>query len=336
MAGDRAPGWAATARDPLVVDLDATLVTAHSEKEGAAPTWKKGYGFHPLLAAVDHGGEGSGEIAAGMLRPGNAGSNTAQDHMDVTRRALAQLPGPASRGGKRVLVRADSAGGTRKFAGWLHKRGLSHSVGFALPLDTPSLYRLIPEKAWAPAVDAGREARDGADVAEFTGLLDLDGWPEGMRVIVRRERPHPVARLRFDDVDGYRLTAFATNARAGQLAALELRHRRRARCEDRIRCAKDTGLRNLPLQGFGQNQIWCKIVALAADLLAWMEMLALDGHAARRWEPKAPRDRLFNIPATLARRARATHLRLACHHPWASLVAEALARLRPLALSPAP
>ena len=113
-----------------------------------------------------------------------------------------------------------------------------------------------------------------------------------MRVIVRKERPHPGAQLRFTDIDGHRFTCFATDTRRGQLADLELRHRRRARCEDRIRCAKDTGLRNLPLKGFAQNQIWCEIVALACELLAWTQMLALAG-AARRWEPKRLRLRLF-------------------------------------------
>jgi hypothetical protein len=335
LAGKNAPGWRASATDPVVVDLDATLVGAHSDKQGAAPTWKKGFGFHPLLAALDHGQAGSGEIVAVMLRAGNAGSNTSTDHIDVTRRAVAQLPGMGRRPGKKVLIRADSAGGTHEFVAWLTGQGLSYSVGFTLPFNTPELYRLVPERVWTPAVDGDGELRDGADVTEFTDLLDLTRWPTGMRVIVRRERPHPGAQLRFGDVDGYRLTAFATNTRQGQLAALELRHRRRARCEDRIRCAKDTGLRNLPLQGFGQNQVWCQIVALASDLLAWMGMLALADHQARRWEPKRLRWRLFTVPAMLARRARVTHLRLASHHPWADLVAKALTRLRPLALSPA-
>ena len=117
-----------------------------------------------------------------------------------------------------------------------------------------------------------------------------------MRVIVRKERPHPGAQLRFTDIGGHRVTAFATDARTGQLADLELRHRRRARCEDRIRCAKDTGLRGLPLHGFAQNQMWCELVAMACELLAWTQMLALDG-PARAWEPKRLRLRLFSSPA---------------------------------------
>ena len=121
-----------------------------------------------------------------------------------------------------------------------------------------------------------------------------------MRVIVRKERPHPGAQLRITDFDGHRITAFVTNTSRGQLADLELRHRRRARAEDRIRCAKDTGLANLPLHDFAQNQIWCAIVALAGDLIAWMQTLALTGHPARRWEPKRLRLRLFSIAGRLA------------------------------------
>ena len=154
-----------------------------------------------------------------------------------------------------------------------------------------------------------------------------------MRVIVRCERPHPGAQLRFDDVDGYRLTAFATNTTLGTLQQLELRHRRRARCEDRIRIAKDTGLANLPLHGFDQNRIWCQIVALASELQAWSAMLALAGHEARRWEPKRLRYRLYTIPATLARRARRTVVHFSDRSRWAELIIDSISRLRNL---PAP
>lgn len=186
---------------------------------------------------------------------------------------------------------------------------------------------------WTPAYDTDGNIREGADVAEFTRLLDLSGWPAGMRVIVRRERPHPGAQLRFDDVEGYRLTAFATNTPRGQLADLEVRHRRRARCEDRIRNAKDTGLVNLPLHGFGQNRIWCQIVAIAADLLAWMGLLAHPRSETRRWEPKKLRHRLLSIPATLARTGRRTILHVSDRHRWADTVVAAVGTLRGL---PAP
>lgn len=317
-----------------MIDLDATLITAHSEKEDAAATFKRGFGFHPLCAFVDHGAAGTGEMIAIRLRSGNAGSNTAADHIQVVKDALAQLPGSNPRPGKSVLIRADGAGGTKEFTTWLAARRLSYSVGFTLPFHTPQLYKLLTDAdVWEPALDADGDIRDGADVAELTGILDLQGWPADMRVIVRRERPHPGAQLRFEDVDGYRLTAFATNSRRGQLQQLELRHRRRARCEDRIRNAKDTGLRNLPLHGFDQNRIWCAIVALASDLLAWAGLLAHPTHESRRWEPKRLRHRLFTIPASIARHGRRSILHLSNKSRWASILLAGISRIRTM---PAP
>jgi hypothetical protein len=326
MAGRSAPG----ADGQLVVaDIDATLVTAHSDKEQAAPTWKKGFGFHPLTVFADHGAEGNGEPLAIMLRPGNAGSNTAADHIEVTRLALAQLPLQLR---KRVLVRADSGGGTHEFLAWLTRPGrrLQYSVGFTITDDVQQAVAKVPPRAWTPAYDSDGQVRDGAWVAELTGLLDLTGWPKGMRVIARKERPHPGAQLRFTDVDGHRFTCFATSTRTGQLADLELRHRRRARCEDRIRNAKDTGLRNLPLHGYAQNQIWCQIVALACELIAWTQLLALTG-PARRWEPKRLRLRLFAAAGRLVRGSRRLRLRLAARWPWSRQITAAMHRLQALA-----
>lgn len=336
-AGDQAPHHRASADDPLIVDLDATLITAHSDKEDARATFKRGYGFHPLCAFVDHGPGGTGEPLAMMLRPGNAGSNTAADHIALTRDALKQLPGvDPSRPGRKVLIRTDGGGGTREFVSWLAKRGVSYSIGYTLPMATPELYRVVPEKAWQPALDTDHQVRQGADVVEITDLLTHHGllsrWPEGMRVIVRRERPHPGAQLRFDDVDGYRLTAFATNTVRGQLADLELRHRRRARCEDRIRISKDTGLSNLPLHGFEQNKIWCAMVMLAVELTAWTQLLAFDPeHEARRWEPKKLRFLLFTVPATIARHGRRILLHIKETAPHADLITTGWERLHQLA-----
>ena len=326
LAGDRAPG----ADGSLIpVDLDATIVLAHSEKEKAAPTWKKTYGFHPLAAFADHGAGASGEPLAILLRAGNAGSNTASEHIEVTRLALAQLPARLRR---RVLIRTDSGGGTRDFVTWLASpsRRLHYSVGMTFTEDMQDAILALPERVWEPAYDAGGEVRPGAWVAELTGLLDLAGWPAGMRVSVRRERPHPGAQLRFTDINGHRFTAFATDAKTGQLADLELRHRRRARCEDRIRNAKDTGLRNLPLHGFTQNQLWCELVAMACELTTWMQMLALDG-TARAWEPKRLRLRLFAAAGRLVRGGRRLLLRLAATWPWAGQFTAAITRLQALA-----
>jgi hypothetical protein len=326
LAGTAAPG---AGGGLIPVDIDATIVTAHSDKQQAAPTWKKTWGFHPLTVFADHGPEGSGEPLAIMLRPGNAGSNTAADHITATRLALAQLPKATRR---RVLIRADSGGGTHEFLAWLAKPGrrLQYSVGFTMNDDVQEAVGKVPARAWTPAYDGDGQVRDGAWVAELTGMLDLASWPAGMRVIVRKERPHPGAQLRFTDTGGHRFTCFATSTRTGQLADLELRHRRRARCEDRIRNAKDTGLRNLPLHGYDQNQIWCQIVALACDLLAWTAMLALHG-AARRWEPKRLRLRIFSCAGRVVRGSRRLRLRLASRWPWTRDIAAAVGRLQALA-----
>jgi hypothetical protein len=337
LAGDQAPDAAIDAGSPLIIDLDATLVTSHSDKEQAKPTFKRGFGFHPLCAFLDHGAEGTGEPLQIWLRPGNAGSNTAHDHITVTRHALKQLPGyrAGTRPGRKVLIRVDGAGSTHAYLDWLTGQRLSYSVGFGLPADTADLLDAIPDQVWTPAYDAHDQIRDGAWVAELTDLLDLSTWPAGMRVIARKERPHPGAQLRLTDHDGLRVTAFATNTTTGgpgtQLPDLELRHRRRARAEDRIRIAKDTGLMNLPLHDFTQNQIWCALVMLAAEITAWMQLLALTD-AARRWEPKRLRFRLFSTPATLARTGRQVWLHLAERSAWVRLLVDAIDRLRALAV----
>jgi hypothetical protein len=334
LAGRHAPDHQIDAGAPLVIDVDATLVTAHSDKEGAAPTFKRGYGHHPLWAFVDHGPGGTGEPLSVLLRPGNAGSNTAADHITVIREALRQLPGHRrdARPGRKVLIRVDGAGATHDLLDWIVGQRMSYSVGFALPDTIVAELAKIPQKAWQPAYDGDGEPREGAWVLELTGLLNLAGWPAGMRVILRKERPHPGAQLRITDADGHRLTAFATNTAPGgpgrQLADLELRHRRRARAEDRIRCAKDTGLTNLPLHELDQNRIWCALVALACELTAWAQLLALTEHPARRWEPKRLRLRLLSIPGRLARSGRRTLLHLPAHAPWAGLLLEAITTLR--------
>jgi hypothetical protein len=267
-----------------------------------------------------------------LLRPGNAGSNTAADHISVVKDALAQLPGSTAdrRPGRSVLVRTDGAGGTHEFLDWLTRQRVQYSVGFTMTTDITAKVDALPDAAWTPAYDADQEPRDGAWVAELTGVLKLKGWPKDMRVIIRAERPHPGAQLTFTDSNGNRLTAFATNTKRGQLADLELRHRRRARCEDRIRNSKDTGLNNLPLNDFAQNQVWIAVVQLATELTAWMQMLAFAGTPARTWEPKKLRHRLFSIAARIGRKARRTWLRLSAHAPHRNLVLHGLSRLQSL------
>lgn len=335
-AGQHAPDHGRDAENPVVIDLDASLVTSHSDKEQAAGTFKRGFGHHPLLSFLDHGGAGTGEPLAWLLRPGNAGSNTAADHITVTREALKQLPThrAGTRPGRRVLVRTDGAGCSHAFIAWLESQRLSYSVGFTLPTDFGTTLSLIPDSVWTPAYDSDGNIREGAWVAEVTGLLNLQTWPAGMRVIVRKERPHPGAQLRITDVEGHRVTAFATNTKRGQLPDLELRHRRRARCEDRIRCAKDTGLTNLPLHGFDQNQIWCAIVALAGDLQAWAQMLAYPTHEARRWEPKRLRLRLLSAAGRLVTTGRTSSIRMHTHGAWTHLILDGLNNLAARAARP--
>jgi hypothetical protein len=311
----------------VVLDVDATLVAAHSEKDRARATFKGGFGFHPIGVWCDN----TTELLAVTLRPGNAGSNHAGDHIDVLRRAVDQIPAAHRR---RLLIRADGAGATHELLDWLTEQGqlrgrrLEYSVGFPTKNTAlTSAITAIPERAWTPAVAADGEVRDGADIAEATGLLDLRRWPTGMRVIVRRERPHPGAQLSLlEEADGWRYQAFATNTRVGQLAFLEARHRAHARVEDRIKAAKDSGLGRFPSREYAINQAWLKIVAVAADLTAWLRLLALDGDLAAT-EPKGLRLKMLHVPARLVRSGRRRHLRLPGRWPWADQIVEAFRRI---------
>jgi Transposase DDE domain group 1 len=201
------------------------------EKENAAGTFKRGFGFHPLAAFVDHGPAGTSEPVAMLLGPGSAGSNTAADHITVIKDSLTQLQGRQgrSRGCKKVLVRTDGAGGTKALIEWMTRAHLAYSVGFPLPGHTPDLLALIPENTWALAVDAHDQVRAGAWVAELTGLTDLSAWPQGMRVIVRKERPSPrrSTALRRRRWDAYHRVRHQHQDRPAPRT--RLRHRRRER-----------------------------------------------------------------------------------------------------------
>lgn len=307
----------------LILDLDATLITAHSEKEGAAGTYKRGFGFHPLLCFE----AGSGEALAGILRPGNAGANTASDHKEVLARALAQLPPGAVNPG--TLVRTDSGGATHAFLAAVHQAGLSFSVGFDLTESVRQAVLAVPESAWVPALDADGALRDGAGVSELDLDLEKTGWPPGTRALCRRERPHPGAQLSFTDANGYRFQVFLTNQRGSRLARLEQIHRSRAAIEDSIRCAKASGLRNLPFRAFAPNAAWLELVLLGCDLLAFTKRLLLDGDLAT-CEPKRLRYRLFHVAGRIVKHARRTTLRLPRTWPWADELARAFTRLSAL------
>lgn len=315
---------------PVVVDLDATLVGAHSEKEGATPNFKRGFGFHPLLAFVDHGAGGTGEPLVGMLRPGRANANTAADQIAVLDAALAQLPEQV-RG--RVLVRGDSASGVQPFLWHVTNLGLAYSVGVSARQPVQDALAALPKQAWRAALDPDGRPRQGAQVAELTRWMPatFTGWPPGMRIIARRERPHPGAQLHITDDDGWRITVFATNTVGGRIADLEVRHRLRARAEDRIRGLKDTGLTNLPLQAFDKNQVWLELACLAYELLTWTQLLAWHDQPARTWEPKRLRLRLLAVAARLITTGRRRILRLSKRWPWTDLVTSGHQHLAALA-----
>jgi hypothetical protein len=326
----------------VIIDIDATLVAAHSDKQRASPTYKKTFGFAPMCAFVDHGEHGTGEVLTLDLRPGNAAPSNRADHIAAFDAALAQLP-QIERG--QVLVRADAGGASKAFLHHLADAGLEYSIGFAAQETVRAAIQAIPEQAWRAALNGDGEPRDGAQVAELTAWMPdpvkptrspvkhgPQHWPAGMRVIARRERPHPGAQLRLTDPNGWRITCFATNTprRAGWgLADLEVRHRQRARAEDRIRGLKDTGMANLPFHGYAHNQIWLEIVALAADLLTWTQTLAWSEHEpARRWEPKRLRLRILAVAGRIITSGRRKRLRLPQDWPWNHLIDTGWTHLR--------
>jgi hypothetical protein len=320
----RGNAWdAGAAPERIVIDIDATLITAHSEKEGAAGTFKRGFGFHPLLAYLDE----SREALAGVLRPGNAGANTAADHIDVVELALEQLPRQTVEAAQ-IVVRTDSAAATHELTDELRAAKINFLMGFDLTGGVREAILGLPQAAWRPAIRQDGEVRQGAWVAELTDTLDLGAWPEGARVIVRRERPHPGAQLCFTDHDGHRFLATLTDL-FGEPVELERLHRARASAEDRVRNAKQTGLENLPFRDFDHNQVWLELSLIAQDLIAWTQLLALDGELAV-CEPKTLRYRLLHTAGRLAFHARRATLRLQRTWPWADALAVAFARLAAL------
>jgi hypothetical protein len=312
------------APERLTLDVDATLITAHSEKENAAGNYKGGYGFHPLQVYLDETREALGSL----LRPGNAGSNTAADHKTVIDLALGQIPQQYIESIE-ILVRADSAGATHGFVDYCREGEMRFSVGYELTEQVRAAILEIPEDAWVPALDQDGSQRANGEVAEITDMVDLRGWPEGSRLIVRRERPHPGAQLSFTDHDGYRFQAILTDQTDTNVAVLECRHRQHAHVEDRIRDDKDTGLQKFPFKQFALNEVWLEIVMLAHDLIVWTQALLLDDELANA-EPKRLRYRLFHVAARLAFSGRRAKLHLDHDWPWVTELIAAFHRLRTL------
>lgn len=331
VARERAWGGGAEPEGPLFIDLDPTLIEAGSEKEGAAPTFKKGFGFHPMLAFLDRPDDPcGGEPLAGLLRPGNAGANTVADQIEVAEEALEQLPADIAADSE-IVLRFDSAGATHGLLDWAREGRIRFSVGFDLTERVREAILRIPDERWTSALTQDGSPRDNGEVAEATDLIDLQRWPVGSRLIVRRERPHPGAQLSFTDADGHRFQAILTD-RDGEAAELEREHRARARCEDRIRCAKQMGLELLPFADFEMNAVWMELVLIAGTLVAWADLLVLRGELSGL-EPKRLRYRALHTAGRLGFHARRATLRLERRWPWAEELAAAFARLRAL---PAP
>jgi hypothetical protein len=330
--------WAAAPPGDITIDFDATLLNVHSEKQEARSTYKRGFGFHPLGAWCDT----TAEPLGAMLRPGNAGANDAEDHLELLDEVLAALPFDYQVGHEpgddpslirhHIVVRADSAGASLGFVGGLVEANIEYSIGHQVNSQVREALLLFQEEDWDEAIETDGRVRDGAWVAELTGLMDLSRWGEGARLICRRERPHPGAQLSmFDCSEGYRHTCFITNAieteNDAAVAVLELRHRGHARVEDRVRNWKDCGLQNLPFASFTQNLTWLAASLVAGSLLAWAQMTCLDGEL-KKAEPKSLRHRILHVAAVLVRRGRQLVLRLDETWPWASALQRAFLKLR--------
>lgn len=323
--------WEVGARpEELILDIDASLLGAHSEKEGAAGNYKGGFGFHPLLCYLAE----TGEPLAAILRPGNAAAHTAADHFEVLQLALEQLPSRDL--DREILARTDIGGRTHAFTSDCRSAGIRFSVGYEVDERVRGAIMELPGSAWRGAIDGDGEVREGARVTELTDHVELSGWPKGTRLIVRRERAHPGAQLSvFDCASGHRHTAFITDQDDADVAALELRHRRRARVEDAIRTGKETGMRRMPFTAFAHNQAWLEISLLAQILLRWAARLCLEGDLGLA-EPKRVRQHLLHVAGRLVRSGRRVALRLPRSWPWAEALVAAFARLRALPAASSP
>jgi hypothetical protein len=231
-----------------------------------------------------------------------------------------------------ILLRADSAGATHELIDWCRDARIGFSVGYDLTEPVRRAILKVPANAWVSALEQHGSERANGEVCELSGLLDLTSWPEGARLICRRERPHPGAQLSFTDRDGYRFQTFLTDQDDPDIAVLERRQRQRAHAEDQIRDDKDTGLAKLPFKDFAMNQVWLELVLIAHNLLSWSKALLLEG-ALQKAAPKRLRQRLLHTAGRLAFHGRRARLRLQRDWPWAGELASAFAKLQAL---PAP
>ncbi len=331
----RARAWAAGAGPvggDVIVDVDSTVVTTNADKQDAAATYKRTYGHHPMLAMIAE----TGEMLCGILRPGNAGANTAVDLVDILAAAVGQFPAEWAAGHElddqpdlvqhSLLIRADSAGASHWFTEEIRARNAEFSIGHPIDHRLRDALGLVQEEAWNQAIDGDGRPRPGAQVVEITGLVDLTAWPVGTRLVVRRERPHPGAQLTlFDTIEGMRHTAFITDTSGPDIAGLELRHRQRARAENVIRDTKACGLANLPFDCIVNNDTWMRLCLAANDLLAWARRITCAGPLAKA-TPKTIRHRLLSIAGRLSPTNRRLHLD--SRWPWTTHLLDAITRLR--------
>jgi hypothetical protein len=321
MAEVRKKVWArssaTTGKGPVVLDIDASLVEIHTDgKEQAAPTYKGGFGYHPMFCFAD----ATGETLSGILRPGNAGANTVADHVTVLDAAIAQLPEAIAAGHRTgdesdlvtrsVVVRADSAGCTEGFLSACRARNVTFFVtARSNPQVTAAICDAIGiDQVWEQAVTQAGELRDGAAVCELTSLITDKKLPTGTRLIVRREPLHPGAQRSLFQSLEYRYWGFYTDAE-GDPVELDATMRAHAHVEQHIQRLKDSGLCRMPFSNFEANANWMMTVAMAADLVRWFQLLCFDGSWVNA-RPKAMRWGLFHAPGKLVHQSRQLIVRI--------------------------
>jgi hypothetical protein len=322
IAGKTLAGW-------VVIDMDATLVTAYSDKEGAAPTWKKGYGFHPLAAWCSN----TRECLAMLLRPGNAGSNTFTDHRDVLAAAIRQVP---ARFRRNILVRVDGAGASHELIKHLlalssPRRTVLFTCGWMITGSDEAAIVQVPAGAWKPGIDQDGGTEEDKHVAEITHLMSRAGnWPEGLRWIVRRVRPsrRQMRNLTaYEKKTGWRYAIICTNIPDSGIGGvpgshhpqyIDVVHREHAVVETGgVRAAKAMGLRGLPSKSWQVNCGWVIAANIAADLAAWTRLLGChDDEDLRDADPDTLRYRIWHLPARLTHHARQRILKISPDWPW--------------------
>ena len=322
IAGKALTGW-------LVIDMDATLVTASSGKEGAAPTWKKGYGFHPLGAWLAN----TRECLAMLLRPGNAGSNTFTDHQEVLAAAIRQVP---ARFRRKILVRVDGAGASHELVEHMlslasARRSVLFTCGWMITAADEDAIRQVPAAGWKPGTGQDGTIEDDKDVAEVTHLMSRAGnWPDGLRWIARRVKPsrrHLRNLTDYEKKTGWKYSITCTNIPGTGIAGvpgshhpqyIDTVHREHAVVETAgVRTAKAMGLRNLPSKTWQVNCGWVIAANIAADLTAWTRLLGFGDHPdLHEADPDTLRYRVWHIPARLARHARERILKISPSWPW--------------------